>query len=68
MKTMMEIGTNKESLMEIKGTILQIINSHNAEAVKIKALEVFKEVSKVENINITQCSFINNPTPGGKGK
>lgn len=52
-----KIGHDEEFGAILKGGIMNILNSTNAEAVKIAALEVLKVASNVSYTNINNCNI-----------
>jgi hypothetical protein len=50
-------GPSKETLQELKATVMAVLGSNNAEAVKIKALEVLQGAVVAVPKTISNCNF-----------
>ena len=54
---MIYIGTSERTVAEAKATLLAILATPNAEAVKIEAIRALTTLCNVNNTTITGCSF-----------
>lgn len=50
-------GPSKETLKELRSTVVAILNSKNADDVKIKALEVIQGASQTASKTVNNCHF-----------
>lgn len=58
MDSMVHVGVGKDTVTEARQAIVDIISCKDADqSVRMKALEVFQSVCKVENTTITGCHF-----------
>lgn len=62
---MVHIGPTAKSMVVIQEMILAILGTAAGDKVKIKALDILKEVSKTQNVMVSNCSFIASKSQDG---
>lgn len=54
---MLNVGVQKDTVIEARVLIMSVLDSHNAEAVKIAALSAFGSVCQVNGTRVEGCTF-----------
>ncbi len=61
MENMIQVGTNKESVTEIKIAIMEILTVSSCdELTKQTALKTLSDGVRIDNVVIESCSFVGN--------
>ena len=54
---MIRVGTPKESIVEARAAIMEILNASVDGNVKIKAIDAITYLTKVDGFSISNCNF-----------
>jgi len=59
MKTAIQVGADKSTVIEARTAVLAILKTKVGEAVIIQALSTLTEICRVDNTTIQGCTFTN---------
>jgi len=59
MKTAIQVGADKSTVIEARRAVLAILKTKVGEAVIIQALSTLTEICRVDNTTIQGCTFTN---------
>ena len=62
-KTLVQIGSSKETVVEARKSILDILQTNNDQDTKRIALQAFERVCSSNKNSFSNCSFIGSPSP-----